>query len=171
MTVLKLAVLALIIFAAFVVPDKSVSVNVNVAPKKPERPTPRRDTAKPREPHVLMGLNIVETPKRLMYVFNSAKGVRIENVEWRSTFGNLDGKTFYGRINRMNADGNVAQTLFSGVLQHDLIHVQIDHYGDYKIAIFQQGGYCNGIEYDFHYFGGSDITPIHQFIHHQIPCE
>jgi hypothetical protein len=168
---MKLAFLAFIIFLIATAPKLEGNIDINVEPKKPERSTPRRDTTPRREPHVTMALNVVETPKRLMYVFIDKSGIRIENVNWMKAFGNLDGKTFYGRISRVDADGYTKQVLFSGVLQHDFMHITLDHYSDYRIAVFEKGGYCNGIEYDFKWFGSFDCTPIKDFVHHQIPCE
>jgi hypothetical protein len=174
MTVLKLALLGFIFFLIAAVPNDSVTVAVNVAPKKPERPTPRRDTAKPT-PHVVktygrMSLLVREQPKRLTYTWNGP-GVTIGNVEWKNAFTNANGRKFYARINRMDEDGHIINTLFGSDISCDLMNIWIESYGIYKIAIFPHGAYCDGIEWDFRYFSHDDITPIHKFTHHIIPCE
>ena len=160
---MKLLLLAFLVFLGFAIPDKSVSVKINVVPG-PLRKVDRRDTLPPVE----MSLLPTDAPK-LTYRFDG-EIVHILNVKWLHAFGNRSGK-YTARINRMTDDGYIAKTLFAGQVPCELMKVIIPHYGIYKIAVFQEGDYCNGIEYDLRWFGRQDVTPISQFNHHLILCQ
>ena len=168
---MKILLLIAIVLAAFIVPDDSVSVHVNIKPSKTNAKPTRRDTLPNVEMSVIPA-PVVHQSTRLTYDFHTMEGgVIVRNVRWFDHFTDIRKKKFTARINRVDQDGYVLQTLYAGELKCELMNVIIMNYGLYKIAVFQVGDYCNGIEYDFRYFGRDNITPISQFNHHLIPCQ
>lgn len=171
---MKIIILIALVLAAFIVPDDSVSVRINV---KPSKTKPKTQNSKHRDtlPHVEMSVipaPVVHQSTRLTYDFHTIDGgVVVRNVRWFDHFTDVRKKKFTARINRVDQDGYVLQTLYAGELKCELMNVIIMNYGHYKIAVFQVGDYCNGIEYDFRYFGRDNMTPISEFSHHSIPCQ
>ena len=167
---MKILLLIAIVLAAFIVPDDSVSVHVNVKPSKTNAKPTRRDTL-PDVKMKITAFNIVEEPPRLTYNFQVIKNaVVVQNIDWLKAFDYKKGK-YIARINRVDQDDHVLQTLYAGQLNCELMQLYILNYGIYKIAVFQEGNYCNGIEYDFRYFGRDNMTPISEFSHHSILCQ
>lgn len=169
---MKFIILAFLVFLGFAIPDKSIDVKINVKPRAENAAPPnRRDTL----PNVEMGFVIrkesTASKKHLTYDFATIQGgVIVRNVQWLDAFG-CQRAEYFGRINRVDADGYVVSTIFAGTLKLESMNIIIEHYGLYKIAVFQKGDYCNGIEYDLRWFGQDDVTPIHQFSHHLILCQ
>jgi hypothetical protein len=151
---MKILILLLLTAAAFTLPDK-VDIIVkteNVAPKKPIR----RDS--------------LPDDERLTYTFLSPSVVTIKYIDFCGLLKG-QGKT-YARINEMTDDGHIARTLVSAEIDsRRKLQATVPNFGVFKISIFREGAYCEGIEFDFRYFSRADMTPIHQFVHHSINCQ
>jgi hypothetical protein len=160
---MKFLIIAALLFAAFAIPDKSVTVAVNVAP--PRISNARRDTL----PDVRMGFGNVADAERLTYALDGESGIIIKYIDFCSILTGT-GK-IYARLNQMTEDGYIMRTLVASEIQPRKLNVTIPCYGIFKIAIFREGAYCSGIEYDFRFFGVNDMTHIGQFNHRQILCQ
>lgn len=163
---MKILILAIFAYLAIAIPNNSISVHVNAAPKR-ENAKPRRDTL----PDVQMSIGNPEAAERLTYMLDGETGVIIRGIDFCGFLKLKSLTKVYARINEVDADGRIVRTLAaSEVDARRKLQATIPANGFFKIAIFAQGDYCNGIEYDFRFFGASDITPIHKFVHHSILC-
>jgi hypothetical protein len=77
----------------------------------------------------------------------------------------------FARLNQMSVDGQILRTLVGCFVEYGELQVHIVEPGYWKIALFREGEYCSGIEYDFQFHSLTDFTPINAFAHHQIICE
>ena len=140
----------LILAVAIAMPERDI--NINVAPRR-VNVAPKRDT----------------TDERLTYDFDDDR-VTVKYIDFCGLV--KQNRKVYARINEMNLDGSFRRTLISVEIDaRRKLQATIPWKGVFKIAVFAEGDYCNGIEFDFRFFGSRDMTPIHQFVHHSILCQ
>lgn len=120
---------------------------------------------------LLRGPISAQEPEKLSYTWIDTTGVVIRFDSWTRAIAPKVGKRIFARLNQIDAEGFIIRTVAGDFVPFDILSVEIPERGFWKIALFREGEYCNGIEYDFRFFGQNDFTPIHLFTHHSILCE
>jgi hypothetical protein len=172
---MKIIFLLMLATLAAVLPDRNAAAEPKkAASRKPQAVS--RDTLPDVALSFSDALNVAaqKTPEVLSYTWlpkfqDNATGVQVRfnsHLKFFDIQKPITLRVVHFAANAPLGTVGMSHTIANGVR---IIGVNFPKFGDYRIELFQ--GSCRGIYYDFHFFSGTDCTPISQFLPHTINCE